>query len=111
MTRRERDRANAHKLRADGLSLRQIAEQLDVPISTIGSWLLGEGGWFEIRNCKLCGVPFHANNPRQRFCTHQHASKYGRIHGQQRPSRTTRLAERVRELEAEVRELREALGR
>lgn len=57
----DRDRANAHKLRAEGLSIAQIAERLQRSRSAVGSWIHDEGEWYELRNCRLCGVAFRAN--------------------------------------------------
>jgi hypothetical protein len=81
VTQRERVRANAHALGADGMSIRQIAQRLGYPRSTVGDWLRGDGEWFEIRTCALCGERFVPITGRQVFCTAEHAAKYARVFG------------------------------
>jgi transcriptional regulator with XRE-family HTH domain len=104
MTRRERAKANALALRANGLSIQQIADRLGVPHSTVGQWLRGRGEWYEIRDCELCGEPFIRASGAQRFCTPQHANKHRRLF---RPPRAIDIyRERARELEAELANLR-----
>jgi Homeodomain-like domain len=77
----EHKRAHACALRAHGLTITQISDRLGVPRSTVGGWLLGEGEWFDVRDCQLCGERFIPASPRQVFCCRQHASKYKRIYG------------------------------
>ena len=108
MTARERAKANAHALRANGLSIREIAARLDVPRGTVGMWLRGWGERYEIRNCDLCGERFIATTARQRFCTPQHAAKHRRLYGP--PTQCDRYRQRARELEAELARLRAELA-
>jgi hypothetical protein len=107
MTSRERAKANAHALRANGLSIGQIADRLGVPESTVGGWLRGLGEWYEVRECELCGERFIPASGRQRFCTRQHAAKHRRVFGPPRP--IDRYRARARRLEAELAVLREQL--
>jgi hypothetical protein len=100
MTRRERAKANAPGLRANGVSIRQIADRLDLPTGTVGGWLRGRGEWYELRTCELCGERFIAATGRQRFCTRQHARMHPRVFGP--PTLRERYQQRARELEAEV---------
>ncbi|WP_028058908.1 helix-turn-helix domain-containing protein [Candidatus Solirubrobacter pratensis] len=109
MRQRDRNRANAHRLRVDGHSIRQIAKQLQVPRSTIAAWIRDEGEWHEYRNCQLCGSAFRVNGGNHRFCTRQHAEKYARMYLAGRKPKQERYRERIRELEAEVYVLRAAL--
>ena len=81
MTGRERARANALALRANGLSVRQVAERLGVPKGTVAAWLRGRGEWYELRECALCGERFIAASGPHRFCTPAHADKYRRVFG------------------------------
>jgi uncharacterized protein YjcR len=108
VTRRERDRANAHALRANGLSIREVAERLGVPASTVGDWLRGRGEWYTVRECRLCGERFIPANGRQRFCTPAHQRKHYDVYG---PPRTIEgYRERLRALEAELSQLRAQLN-
>jgi Homeodomain-like domain len=107
MTARERANANAHKLRADGLSIRQIADRLGVPKGTVGGWLRGRGEWYEVRECELCGERFIAASGRQRFCTRQHAKKHRRVFGP--PTARERYRERALALEAQLAAVRAEL--
>ena len=107
MTARERAKANAHALRANGLSLRQIAERLGVPKGTVAAWLRGRGEWYEVRECQLCGDRYIAASGGQRFCTPQHRTKHRRVFGP--PSALDAYRERARALEAELARLRETL--
>ena len=107
MTARERARANALALRANGLSVRQVAERVGVPHGTVAAWLRGRGEWYEIRECRLCGDRFIAASGRQRFCTPQHASKHRRVFGP--PTRLDGYRERALALEAELADLRARL--
>jgi DNA-binding transcriptional ArsR family regulator len=100
MTSRERARANALALRANGLSIRQVAERLGVSQSTVSGWLRGRGEWYEVRECLLCRERFIAGHGAQRFCSQAHASKYARVFGA--PSTLERYQRRARELEAEL---------
>jgi transcriptional regulator with XRE-family HTH domain len=108
MTARERAKANALGLRANGLSIRQIADRLGIPRGTVADWLRGRGEWYEIRDCELCGERFIAAVGRQRFCTPQHAAKHRRLYGP--PRAIDRYRERARELEAELAALRGQLA-
>jgi IS30 family transposase len=65
---RERARANALGLRANGLSINQIAERLGIAHGTVADWLRGRGEWYEVRECRLCGERFIAASGAQRFC-------------------------------------------
>lgn len=107
MDRWQRARANALALRADGLSIREIARRLGLAPSTVGQWLRGRGERFEIRACKLCGERFIAHTGRQRFCTRAHADKHRRVFGP--PSTLERYRERASELEGELTRLRTQL--
>jgi hypothetical protein len=107
VTERERARANAFGLRANGLSIRQIADRLGVPKGTVGGWLYGRGKWYEVRECELCGERFIPASGRQRFCSRQHAAKHRRVFG---PPRAIDLyRERARELEIELTAVRAEL--
>jgi IS30 family transposase len=66
---RERARANALGLRANGLSINQIAERLGIAHGTVADWLRGRGEWYEVRECRLCGERFIAASGAQRFCS------------------------------------------
>jgi hypothetical protein len=81
MTWRERERArgNARNLRAEGFSIREVAEQLGLPPSTVAGWLRGVGKCHRLGTCQLCGEPFVTSSPRRRFCTEAHAQKYRAI--------------------------------
>jgi hypothetical protein len=107
MTARERAKANALGLRANGLSIRQIADRLGVPRATVAGWLRGRGEWYEVRECELCGERFIAATARQRFCTPQHAAKHGRVFGPPRAIDVYR--ERARELKGQLAALRAKL--
>jgi hypothetical protein len=109
MTGSERAKANALALRANGLSIRQIAARLNVPKGTVGGWLRGRGEWYEVRECELCGTRFIPASGRQRFCTTQHARKHRRVFGP--PTRRERYRQRARALEAELARLRAQLDR
>ena len=108
MTARERAKANALGLRANGLSIRQIADRLGVPKGTVGGWLRGRGEWYEIRTCELCGERFIAAVGLQRFCTPQHRAKHRRVFGP--PTLRERYQQRARELVAELAALRAQLA-
>jgi hypothetical protein len=105
---RERERANANALRANGLSISQVADKLGVPRGTIGDWLRGRGEWYEVRDCELCGERFIAGHGAQRFCSSAHAHKHRRVFGP--PSTLDRYRRRARELEAELATLRARLA-
>jgi len=107
VTARERAKANALGLRANGLSIRQIADRLGVPRGTVAGWLRGRGEWYEVRECALCGERFIAASGRQRFCTPQHQTKHRRVFGP--PTRLDAYRERARVLEAELAHLRARL--
>jgi Homeodomain-like domain len=108
MTGRERAKANALGLRANGLSIRQIADRLGVPRGTVAGWLRGRGEWYEVRTCELCGERFIPASGRQRFCTPQHAAKHRRVFGP--PTAIDVFQQRARELEAELASLQEQLA-
>jgi transcriptional regulator with XRE-family HTH domain len=107
MTPTERAKANALGLRANGLSIRQIAERLGVAHGTVADWLRGRGEWYEVRECQLCGDRFVAASGAQRFCSAAHAAKYRRVLGP--PTTLERYRERTDELEAELVRLRAQL--
>jgi Homeodomain-like domain len=107
MTARERAKANAHALRANGLSIRQIADRLGVPKGTVGGWLRGRGEWYEVRECELCGERFIPASGRQRFCTPYHGAKHRRVFGP--PPAIDRHRDQAGELEAERAALRAEL--
>jgi hypothetical protein len=108
MTRRERAKANAFALRANGLSIREVAERVGVPAATVGDWLRGRGEWYTVRECRLCGERFIAANGKQRFCTPEHQRKHYNVFG---PPRTIdAYRDRVRALEAELARLRAQLN-
>jgi transcriptional regulator with XRE-family HTH domain len=108
MTERERARANALGLRANGLSIRQISERLGIAHGTVADWLRGRGEWYEVRECLLCGERFIASSGVQRFCCRAHAAKYSRVFGA--PTTLERYQRRARELEAELELLRARLA-
>jgi hypothetical protein len=103
----ERAKANAVALRANGLSISKVAEQLGVPRGTVGEWLRGRGEWYEIRECRLCGERFIAASGIHRFCSSAHADKYRRVFGPS--SGLAHYREQARELEAELARLRAQL--
>jgi hypothetical protein len=107
MTARERAKANALALRANGLSVRQVAERIAVPRGTVAEWLRGRGEWYELRDCALCGDRFIAATGNQRFCMPQHRTKHRRVFGP--PTRLDAYRERARVLEAELAGLRGTL--
>jgi hypothetical protein len=108
VTHREWAKANALGLRANGLSIRQIADRLGVPKGTVGEWLRGRGEWYEVRECALCGERFIAAAGKQRFCTPQHAAKHARVFGPPRAIDVYR--QHACELEAELAHLRAQLA-
>ena len=91
-------------LRANGLTVTQIAARLDAPRSTIGGWLAGYGAWSELRDCELCGEHFIPTSPKQRFCSPAHADKHYRVFGA--PRAIAAYRERAQALEAELTSLR-----
>ena len=109
MRHRDRVKANALALRANGLSIREVAERLGAPASTVGDWLRGRGEFYTVRECKLCGERFIAVNGKHRFCTPEHQRKHYNVFG---PPRTIDTClDRIRELEAELDRLRTMLDR
>jgi hypothetical protein len=114
MTGRERARANALGLRANGLSIRQIAQRLGVAHGTVADWLRGRGEWYEVRECRLCGERFIAASGPHRFCTPAHATKHRRVFGPRatprgRPSPLDDYRQRARELAVELARVRAEL--
>ena len=107
MTRRERARANAYRLRSEGLSIEEVAERLGMPRGTVGGWLQGVGERYLIRECVLCGERFITSTAKQQFCTPAHAGKHWRMYG--RPARIDGYRRRARELEVELAQLRRRL--
>jgi len=80
MKRREDgERAQAMALRAQGLSIRAVADHLGVPSRTVGTWLRGLGDCHEILACVLCGERFIAVSARHRFCTPAHQRKHAYV--------------------------------
>src|SRR5919197_547733 len=104
MTARERARANAYRLRSEGLSIAEVADRLDVPRGTVGGWLRGWGERCLIRECALCGERFVTDTALRRFCSPTHQAKHRRLYGP--PSGVERLQHRARELEAELARIR-----
>jgi hypothetical protein len=115
MTERERARANALGLRANGLSINQIAERLGIAHGTVADWLRGRGEWYEVRECRLCGERFIAASGSHRFCTKAHAAKYRRVFGpragepRRAPAVLDGYRQRARELAAELARVRAEL--
>jgi hypothetical protein len=107
MSARERAKANAHALRANGLTIAQIADRIGVPKANVGGWLRGRGEWYDVRECELCGEPFIPGNGRQRFCTRAHQRKHARVFGP--PTAIDSYRERARGLESELAVLRAEL--
>jgi hypothetical protein len=99
----ERAYGQALALRANGFSIRAIAQRIGVSRATVGGWLHGRGEWSEFRTCQLCGERFVAGSGAQRFCTPEHADKHHRAIAAPRAIEAYR--QRPRELEAELTEL------
>jgi Homeodomain-like domain len=104
MPRFERAYGRALLLRANGMSITAIAQQIGVARTTVGGWLRGHDGYSEIRECRLCGDPFTPNSGAQRFCTRAHADKHYRVFVE--PRRPAALRQRAAAIEAELRRLR-----
>src|SRR5687768_13374971 len=104
MTNRERERANANRLRAEGLSIAEIAARLGVPRGTVGGWLRGKGERWLIRECALCGERFVTHTALQRYCAPAHQAKHRRLYGP--PKGVERLQQQAGELEDELARLR-----
>jgi hypothetical protein len=100
----ERAYGRALLLRANGLSIRQIAESIGVPRGTVGGWLQGRGQYSEVRDCELCAERFIASTPLQRFCSSEHADKHHRVFGA--PRAIDAYRRRAQALEAELSALR-----
>src|SRR5262245_11390531 len=97
---RERARAEAFRLRREGLSMAEIGERIDVSSSTVQGWLGGYGERCLVRKCKLCGERFLTSTALQLYCTPAHANKHQAIYGP--PSRVELMRERAQELDAEI---------
>jgi Homeodomain-like domain len=108
MTNRERARANAYRLRSQGLSIVEVADRLGVPRGTVGAWLRGCGERCLIRACALCGERFVTDTALRRFCCRGHQAKHKRLYG--RPTGVERLQRRAKELEDELARLRAEYG-
>jgi transcriptional regulator with XRE-family HTH domain len=100
MLNRERKRAEAFRLRREGLSLAEIGERIGVAASTVQNWLRGYGERCLVRECKLCGERFLTSTALQRYCTPAHARKHESIYGP--PRRVELLRQRARQLDAEI---------
>ncbi len=103
----ERVRAEAFRLRREGLSLAEIGERIGVSWSTVQSWLGGYGERCLVRECKLCGERFITSTALQLYCTPAHARKHQAIYGP--PRRVEVMRERAQELDAEIDRLRALL--
>jgi transposase len=108
MTERQWARANAYRLRAEGLSIAEVADRLDIPRGTVGAWLRGWGERCLIRECALCGERFVTDTALQRFCSRAHQAKHKRLYGP--PTGAERLQWRAKELENELARLRGQLN-
>jgi Sigma-70, region 4 len=86
--RTERARSQAVALRVQGLPSREIAQHLELPVSTVAAWLRRRPT-FAVRACRLCGQRFVPTNGRQRFCTPAHQREHQ--HGRPRTTRDCRL--------------------
>ena len=96
----ERARAEAFRLRREGLSMAEIGERIGVSGSTVQGWLSGYGERCLVRECKLCGARFMTSTALQLYCTPAHARKHQAIHGS--PRRVEVLRDRAQELDAEI---------
>ena len=103
----ERKRAEAYRLRREGLSLAEIADRIGVSGSTVRNWLRGYGERCLVRECKLCGERFITSTALQTYCTPAHARKHQAIYGP--PPRVEVLRQRARVLDAEIDRLRAEL--
>ena len=106
--RSERERGRALLLRADGLTIRAIASDLGVPLSTVSRWLRGRGDAQRVRECALCGERFIAVSARHRFCSPAHARKHWQVFGA--PATLDALREHAQALEAKRDQLRRRLA-
>ena len=102
-----RKRAEAFRLRREGLSMAEIGERIGVPWSTVQGWLGGYGERALVRECKLCGERFITSTALQVYCTPAHARKHQAIYGP--PRRVEVMRERAQELDAEIARLRSRL--
>ena len=71
---------HARALRREGKSIRAIARELDVPHSTVGDWLRGEGEVTYIQTC-WCGERFIAHRAHAGSCSLGHSQKRSRVFG------------------------------
>jgi predicted transcriptional regulator len=67
------------ELRAEGLSIRQIAARTGWPRSTVGDLLRGSE---MMRDCALCGSAFWTGNANQKFCCSRHRVKKAKMRAQ-----------------------------
>lgn len=66
--------AHARAMRREGQTIRQIAAALDVPPSTVGDWLRGEGEPQHFKTC-WCGERFVSKRSHAYSCSRGHAVK------------------------------------
>jgi transcriptional regulator with XRE-family HTH domain len=104
---RERARAEAFRLRREGLSMAEIGARIGVAESTVQNWLRGYGERELVRECKLCGERFITSTALQLYCSPAHSRKHQAIYGP--PRRVEVLRERAQELDAEIDRLRALL--
>lgn len=63
----------ARELRSVGLSVREIAQALEVPRATVGDWVRGvdRGAHGHLAEC-WCGEMFFTKSPLAKFCSRAH---------------------------------------